>query len=99
MLGIYEASSRGVSGTVADPKLIFMTALKMNACNLIISHNHPSGNTEPSEADKISLVELRIALQEKDNARRTYINSLRQFWECWYLIQARSNIKLQLKNE
>ncbi len=62
VLGIYEASSGGVSGTVADPKLIFMTALKMNACNLIISHNHPSGNTEPSEADK------RLTNKIKDGA-------------------------------
>jgi DNA repair protein RadC len=53
VLGIYEVSSGGVSGTVADAKLIFMAALKINACTLIISHNHPSGNLCPSEADKI----------------------------------------------
>lgn len=52
VLGIYEASTGGVSGTVADPKLIFMAALKTNASTLIIAHNHPSGNTDPSEADK-----------------------------------------------
>jgi len=52
VLGIYEVSSGGVSGTVADAKLIFMAALKINACALIISHNHPSGNLCPSEADK-----------------------------------------------
>jgi len=52
VLGIYEASTGGVSGTVVDPKLIFIAALKLNANSLIISHNHPSGNLEPSEADK-----------------------------------------------
>ncbi len=52
VLGIFELSSGGVSGTVADPKLIFMAALKLNACTLIISHNHPSGNLTPSETDK-----------------------------------------------
>lgn len=52
VLGIYEASTGGVAGTVADSKLIFTVALKMNASNLIIAHNHPSGNLEPSEADK-----------------------------------------------
>lgn len=52
VLGIFELSSGGVSGTVADPKLIFMAALKLNACTLIISHNHPSGNLIPSETDK-----------------------------------------------
>ncbi|MEO6135861.1 MAG: JAB domain-containing protein, partial [Ginsengibacter sp.] len=43
VLGIYELSSGGISGTVADPKLVFMAALKSNACCLILSHNHPSG--------------------------------------------------------
>ena len=52
VLGIYELSSGGISGTVADPKLVFMAALKANACCLIISHNHPSGNLKPSQADE-----------------------------------------------
>ena len=50
VLGIYELSTGGVSGTVADIKLVFMAALKSNACSLIISHNHPSGNLKPSRA-------------------------------------------------
>ena len=52
VLGIYELSSGGIAGTVADPKLVFMAALKSNACCLIISHNHPSGNLKPSHADE-----------------------------------------------
>lgn len=52
VLGIFEVSSGGVSGTVADPKLIFSAALKANASSLILAHNHPSGNTNPSEADR-----------------------------------------------
>jgi len=52
VLGIYELSTGGVSGTVADIKLVFMAALKSNACSLIISHNHPSGNLKPSRADE-----------------------------------------------
>jgi len=50
VLGIYELSTGGVTGTVADIKLVFMAALKSNACSLIISHNHPSGNLKPSRA-------------------------------------------------
>ena len=42
----------GVSGTMADPKIIFAVALKTNSSKLILSHNHPSGNLTPSEADK-----------------------------------------------
>lgn len=51
VLCIFEVSSGGVSGTVADPKIIFTAALKMNASNIILCHNHPSGNLKPSAAD------------------------------------------------
>jgi DNA repair protein RadC len=51
VLGISHVSTGGVSGTVADPKLIFQHALKANASSVILLHNHPSGNTNPSEAD------------------------------------------------
>ena len=52
VLGISKISEGGVSGTVVDPKRIFQVALKSNASNLILAHNHPSGNTNPSEADR-----------------------------------------------
>lgn len=51
VIGIYEVSSGGMSGTVADPKLIFSAALKSCATSIILSHNHPSGNLKPSNAD------------------------------------------------
>ena len=38
VLAIFEMSSGGVTGTVADPKLVFMAALKLNACNIILCH-------------------------------------------------------------
>ncbi|MCF8297755.1 MAG: DNA repair protein RadC [Saprospiraceae bacterium] len=44
-------SEGGVSGTVADPKKIFKIALENNAVSIILCHNHPSGNIEPSHAD------------------------------------------------
>jgi DNA repair protein RadC len=47
-----QISKGGVTGTVADPKLIFKEALLHTACGLILVHNHPSGNLSPSEADK-----------------------------------------------
>ena len=52
VLGIFGVSTGGVTGTVADPKLIFVAALKSNACGIIISHNHPSGNLKPSKPDE-----------------------------------------------
>ena len=51
VLGWAKISSGGVEGTVADPKVIFQVAIKSNCSSLILCHNHPSGNTEPSEAD------------------------------------------------
>ncbi len=51
VLGMTNISVGGISGTVADPKLIFQTALKANASGIILAHNHPSGNLKPSEND------------------------------------------------
>lgn len=51
VIGLFEVSSGGVSGTIADPKLIFATALKATASAVILAHNHPSGNLKPSQAD------------------------------------------------
>ena len=61
VLGIYEVSSGGMAGTVADPKLIFSTALKGCASSIILSHNHPSGNLKPSQADITLTHKLRTA--------------------------------------
>ncbi|MBD3749856.1 MAG: JAB domain-containing protein [Sphingobacteriales bacterium] len=51
VLGIIQISSGGITGTVADPKLIFASALKACASSIILAHNHPSGNLRPSQAD------------------------------------------------
>jgi DNA repair protein RadC len=52
VLGILSVSKGGISGTVTDIRLIFQGALKTNASGIIICHNHPSGNTLPSESDR-----------------------------------------------
>ncbi len=44
-------STGGISGTVADPRLIFKVALENTASAIILVHNHPSGNAKPSDAD------------------------------------------------
>ena len=41
----------GVSGTVADGKIIFKKALEKSASAIILCHNHPSGNLKPSQSD------------------------------------------------
>ncbi len=56
-MGIMTLSQGGVSGTLVDPKLVFVSALKVRACGIILGHNHPSGNLKASKSD--------IALTEK----------------------------------
>ena len=41
-----------MAGTVMDPRLILKQALMDGASKIILAHNHPSGNLQPSEADK-----------------------------------------------
>jgi DNA repair protein RadC len=49
----FEIISRGgITGTVADPRLILKKALEEGATSIVISHNHPSGNLRPSRADE-----------------------------------------------
>jgi DNA repair protein RadC len=51
VLGVITISQGGLSGTVVDLRQIFQAAIKANAVSVILAHNHPSGNTQPSEAD------------------------------------------------
>jgi len=48
---IERISEGGLTGTVADPRRIFNNALKAEATSIILSHNHPSGNIQPSSMD------------------------------------------------
>lgn len=63
VLGIYDVSTGGISGTVADPRIIFVAALKANACGMVISHNHPSGNLKPSRQDEELTQKIKYAGQ------------------------------------
>jgi DNA repair protein RadC len=51
VLGIASISKGGISGTVTDVRIILQYAIKSNACGIILCHNHPSGNLNPSESD------------------------------------------------
>ncbi len=52
VIGIYPVSIGGITGTVADTRLILGVALKTAAVGIILAHNHPSGNLKPSHADE-----------------------------------------------
>jgi len=51
VLGRYKVSQGGLSGTVIDTRIILKKALDNLASSIIVCHNHPSGNMQPSEAD------------------------------------------------
>lgn len=53
VIGYYKVSTGGTTGTVCDPKIIFTIALNCaGTSKIILSHNHPSGNLQPSRADE-----------------------------------------------
>lgn len=52
VLEVVCISQGGMASTVVDGKIVFKRAIETNAQALILAHNHPSGNTSPSEADK-----------------------------------------------
>lgn len=51
VIGVYPISIGGITGTVADVRLILSVALKTAATSIILAHNHPSGNMKPSQSD------------------------------------------------
>ncbi len=59
-------SEGGVTGTVADPKLILKKALEENAVHLILCHNHPSGSLKPSRADEMLTSKIKDAARLLD---------------------------------
>ncbi len=51
IIGKYKISSGGLSATVVDPKMVMRVALDNVAHSILLYHNHPSGNTNPSQSD------------------------------------------------
>ncbi len=66
ILGKVQISSGGVSGTVVDAKIVFRKALEERATSIILTHNHPSGNLKPSQADIDLTQKLKKAGQNID---------------------------------
>jgi len=56
-------SKGGITGTVADPRVILKKALEEDATSIVLCHNHPSGNLQPSRADE----ELTKKIKEAAN--------------------------------
>lgn len=61
-----KISSGGRAGTVVDAKLVFGRALELKASSIILAHNHPSSNLQPSQADRQLTHKLFLAGQQLD---------------------------------
>lgn len=61
VLGICTLTTGCANSTIADPKLVFVLALKAKADSIIIAHNHPSGQLMPSENDKKLTAKMKAA--------------------------------------
>ncbi len=66
VMGVYEASSGGITGTVADPRLILAAAVKSLSVSIVLGHNHPSGSLRPSSADEELTRKIREAAKYHD---------------------------------
>lgn len=66
-------SKGGIAGTVVDVRIVCKLALEHNASALIIAHNHPSGNLQPSEADEKITKQIKQALNLFDISLNDHI--------------------------
>jgi DNA repair protein RadC len=72
LIGRELMSKGGLTTTVADPKVIFGVALRQSATNIMLAHNHPSGNLKPSQQDidltkKIAAAGLMLDIKVLDH--------------------------------
>lgn len=63
IIGFYRHTVGGTSGVVVDIRIIIAAAIKSLSSAMIVAHNHPSGNTKPSDAD------IRMTKNIKDAAK------------------------------
>jgi DNA repair protein RadC len=70
VLGGYRISSGGITGTIVDIRIVLGIALKSLTCGIILAHNHPSGEINPSDRD------LDLTKRLKDAARLMEISLL-----------------------
>ncbi len=61
-----KVSSGGTTGTITDVKIILKAAIEKTASSIIVCHNHPSGNVEPSSSDINVTNKLKAACELVD---------------------------------
>jgi len=68
ILGVYNHTTGGQTGCIIDIKMVVQSAILSHAKGVILCHNHPSGNTQPSEADLKITKQIKLALNYFDIA-------------------------------
>jgi DNA repair protein RadC len=63
VIKIDQLSKGGISGTITDVRLLFKNAVLLTASGVIVAHNHPSGNLNPSESD----IKITAKIKEAGN--------------------------------
>lgn len=51
LIGVHVASIGNLTSAIVCPREVFKAAILANACSIIVAHNHPSGDPEPSTED------------------------------------------------
>ena len=82
-IGVYEVSKGGVTGTVIDTLLITKIAIELLAKSVILFHNHPSGNKQPSEQDRQMTNKIKESLKLFDISLLDHIIILPDIREKW----------------
>ena len=62
----FQLSKGGITGTLVDVRLALKKALELGATSIILAHNHPSGNLNPSTSDKQLTQKLKTAGESLD---------------------------------
>lgn len=66
IVGFEVVSEGGITGTVADARVILRKALEKSAVKIVLCHNHPSGNLKPSHADQVLTDKIKQAAELVD---------------------------------
>jgi DNA repair protein RadC len=61
IIGIHTVSIGSLSASVVHPREVFKPAILSNAANILLAHNHPSGQPQPSQEDRVLTVRLVAA--------------------------------------
>ena len=61
IIGINTVSVGSLTASVVHPREVFKPAILSNAANILLAHNHPSGQPQPSQEDRVLTVRLVAA--------------------------------------